>query len=319
MTKYAYFALLYGNNEYFLGALLLGFSLMKVKTKADVILLVSNDVPKKQRKILSEYFKVVEIDYISMNINNLSNRNSRFQNIFTKLRAFEFEEYEKIMLIDIDMFVLKNMDHLFELDAPAASSRKENIKHGEKIDPNSIYIDKKQNRVRGSINAGLMLLEPGKEELGKIIREINGKMPYKLKNPEQDYLSYRYREKWTNLDFSYNCQFSMKGIMEKFNYSVHDIHNLHYSWILNPWELVLDDKEKIMFILKKQKRDITYYTLWAHHYRLVRRVINNKYGVDIKELFPKPKPVDPKKYEVGIKPDSIKKRIDDLYNKLSKN
>lgn len=300
--KYAYCALLYGNSEYFLGAMLLGFSLQKVNTKADVVIMVTNDVPEKQRKLLKKYFKVVPVDFIKMDVSNLADKDNRFEHVFTKLRALEFVQYSKVMLIDIDMFVLKNMDHLFELNAPAASSRSIELEHGAKIDPKSIYIDNTK-RVVGSINAGLMLLEPNKKELDRIIKQINSKMTYVLKNPEQDYLSYEYRDRWTNLSFSYNCQFSMRG-MEEHMLAIQDIHNLHYSWILNPWELVLDNKEKVWFILKKQGRDITYYSLWATHYRMLRKMIKESDGVDIKDMFDRGK--------------KITERINELYVKMKK-
>jgi len=300
--KYAFCALLYGNSEYFLGAMILGFTLYKVGTKADVIIMVTYDVPDMQRKLLSRYFKVIPVDFIRMNVSNLVDKNNRFEHVFTKLRALEFTQYSKIILIDIDMFVLKNMDHLFELNAPAASSRSIELKHGDKIDPKSIYLDSSK-RVMGSINAGLLLLKPNKKELEKIIKQINSKMSYVLKNPEQDYLSYEYRDSWTNISFSYNCQFSMRG-MEKHMLAIQDIHNLHYSWILNPWELVLDNKEKVWFILKKQGRDITYYSLWATHYRILRKIIKDTEGQDIKNVF--------------IRGKKITERINELYAKIKR-
>ena len=38
---------------------------------------------------------------------------------FMKLRALELTEYEKILLLDTDTHVSKNVDHWFELSAPA--------------------------------------------------------------------------------------------------------------------------------------------------------------------------------------------------------
>ncbi|MCP5916172.1 glycosyltransferase family 8 protein, partial [Klebsiella pneumoniae] len=38
----------------------------------------------------------------------------RFQNVWTKLRAFELYEYERVVMIDSDMLMCHNMDELFD-------------------------------------------------------------------------------------------------------------------------------------------------------------------------------------------------------------
>ena len=46
---------------------------------------------------------------------------SRFADVFTKLRAFELVEYSEILLLDSDLLVTQNIDHLFALrSTPAA-------------------------------------------------------------------------------------------------------------------------------------------------------------------------------------------------------
>lgn len=45
----------------------------------------------------------------------------RFDHVFTKLRLFEAcTDYDKVLCMDIDTLVVDDMDHLFDLPAPAA-------------------------------------------------------------------------------------------------------------------------------------------------------------------------------------------------------
>ena len=301
MSKYCYTAILYGDNEYFLGALMLGFTLSKIKSPFDKILMVTPDTPYNQRNILEQYFIIKEVPYIYINDANFADQNTRFREVFTKFNLFKLTQYDKIIILDLDMFVLHNMDHLFELPAPAAKYKSRNIKlkYGQKIPNNLITV--KNKRVYNGINAGLMLLKPSEEEFNNIINELQNELPYKLKAPEENYLSYRYRKKWTHIDARYNCQFTIKEEMYPTNYTVHDIYNLHYSWVLNPWELVGENKDKVLDILTNTGRDITYYTLWVNHYRILERIFENQ-NIILRDAY---------KYS-----NNLTERINQLFNKF---
>ena len=45
--------------------------------------------------------------------------NARYEEVWSKLRVFGFEDYERVILIDSDMLFLQTMDHLFDLELPA--------------------------------------------------------------------------------------------------------------------------------------------------------------------------------------------------------
>jgi hypothetical protein len=94
-------------------------------------------------------------------------------------------------MIDIDMLVIQNMDHLFELNAPAALKRGPKIyKNGEKVDdlafefnlsPNSIrkwLKDKGVTSIRGGSKVGsseilqISKLQREKQQLLEIIGEL---------------------------------------------------------------------------------------------------------------------------------------------------
>jgi alpha-N-acetylglucosamine transferase len=284
-SKYAYVTTLYGSNEYFLGTLMLGYSLSKINSNYDKVVLVTSDVNNNIRDILKNYFIVIDIEYIKVNTINFVEKGGRFEEVFTKLQALALDQYDKIILLDSDMYILKNMDHLFELPAPAGLFRsldmKEKPKLGGKI--NSQYIKIKNNKVHGIVNAGLLLLEPSKDELKDILDAVNSPLNYKLLNPEQEYLSFRYKDKWHYIGKEYNYQFS-DTVNTKNKLSIHDIYNLHYSWVLKPWDLLFEHKKKILRILKKQRRVLTFYYLWVYEYNIVNKIYKQK-NIDIKASF----------------------------------
>lgn len=300
--KYSYVSLLYGDNQYFLGAMMLGFSLSKIYSMYDKVLMVTPDVPMKQRVILAKYFIIIEVEYIDINPINFLIQNTRFSRIFTKLRLFELTTYDKVLFLDIDMFVIKNMDHLFNLTAPAGMLNGEYpLKTGDLISADNIKII--NGRVKRNINAGTLLIKPNKKEFELMMYELTTVLPYKLKSPEQEYLSYRYRNNWTYLEPKYNCQIGISEYKTANSYTIHDIYNLHYSWILNPWELVLENKKKVWTIIKKQKRDETYYHLWVMHFEILYRLLQ-KDNIDLLKLF---------KYD-----NTNTEKINSFFNKLSR-
>lgn len=270
MDKYAYVTVLYGNNIYLTGALVLGFTLMKTKTKHDRVILVTSDVSMEYRNILSiVYNRVVEIDYVDVSSEIFSDENTRFRDVFTKLRSFQLIEYDKIILLDLDMIIVKNIDHLFQLKTPAACLKHYYVPYGHLIPPKMIC---QNNKLVGSINAGLMLLKPDLEEWNNIqtdIKKSNQINQYRY--PEQDYLSLRYCCCWTSITFNYNFQFGLTKRVKKCHYKANDIYVIHYSSSYKPWNRLLidysisDDEKKFTKQHKKYDR------LWHNTYRFIKK------------------------------------------------
>lgn len=269
-SKYAYIMLLMGNSPYFLGALITGYSLKQVKTKYDIVLMVTPEVPLKQKEILSSIFdRVVEIEHVKINPKIIKNYEiTRFQDVFTKLQCLLFVEYEKIIMMDIDMLVVKNMDALFDLNPPSACSTSKHIAHGEPL--------------TGRINAGVMLLSPNKHEYDEIIKDINRSNQNKqYKNPEQDYLSERYAGRWTSISFLYNFQFGKSWMTDKYNYN--DAYNIHYSHHIKPWHL-LENYEGTIAKLKAINTIIHLYTQWLDVYNGVCQSFK-KNNIDLSKYY----------------------------------
>mmetsp|Transcript_45716 Transcript_45716/g.97999 ORF Transcript_45716/g.97999 Transcript_45716/m.97999 type:complete len:636 (+) Transcript_45716:576-2483(+) len=139
----------------------------------------------------------------------------RFANVFTKLHVFGLTDYSKVVMMDSDILVRRNIDDLFDLEAPAAMARGAlaGYKHGEPIDGRSFFSDANAGvwawGQGTGINAGVMLFEPSEETLAQCLREVGDeKHPEHLRGngPEQDYLSRYFADRWTHIDVGYNFQ-----------------------------------------------------------------------------------------------------------------
>ena len=145
VKKYAYTVLL-TKVEYFPGALVLAESLCSLGTEADLIIMVSSNIPESIRMILRRFYsKIIQIKRVP-DINEKYN----------KLQALTLLEYNKVIVIDIDTIVLKYPDYLFTLDTPA------------------VYIPKVYGD-EGIVYSGLYVLTPNMSIYNKIMDVITNK------------------------------------------------------------------------------------------------------------------------------------------------
>lgn len=111
--RYTYVTLL-GTDDYLVGTLCLWKSLRNVKSKYPLLVLCSQNISINVLKVLNQMeiqYKVLE-EHIITNHKN-EGRFARWSFTFDKLQIFNLVEYEKIVFLDSDMFVVKNIDSLF--------------------------------------------------------------------------------------------------------------------------------------------------------------------------------------------------------------
>jgi len=269
MSQYAYVTVLYGNNIYLVGALVLGYTLMKTNTSYDRAILVTPDVSQQYRDLLTMvYTHIIPIEYVKVSSNIFSEQNTRFRDVFTKLECLSLIQYEKIILLDLDMIIARNIDHLFKLRAPAACIKKYYVPYGKIIPKSMICHD---NKLVGSINAGLMLLEPDIEEWENIKSDIaQDQQIHQYKYPEQDYLSLRYCGRWTSITFNYNFQFGLTHRVKKCHYKIDDVYVIHYSSSYKPWNNLIVGYEESKDEIEFKKQHHRYYRLWHNAYEIIK-------------------------------------------------
>ena len=121
-TSYAIVTCIFNGNSYVGGANALAWSAKQTQTQADLICLVTKDVPQQE---LKHFDKIIVVNPIY--VSQIPECSSKFRSLYgimsgqicTKFQALCLTEYVKILLLDADMLFLKNCDDLFELSTPA--------------------------------------------------------------------------------------------------------------------------------------------------------------------------------------------------------
>ena len=90
-----------------LGALVLGHSIKRSGSKHARVCLYADDVPAACVALLAKIWDCRPVQHIDVAAHKLGNSipGHRFAKVFTKLRALELVEFEKILVMDIDIFV----------------------------------------------------------------------------------------------------------------------------------------------------------------------------------------------------------------------
>lgn len=132
--KVAYVMLMMCNDGYLPGVLVTAYSLMKTQTPADIVIMVTPDVSQEAQQQIIELNtqpntqpnKVIihNVPYIKFTSKPLKSARVRelypwIASAYTKWNVLTLP-YDKVILLDADMLIVKNIDHLFDMQTPAA-------------------------------------------------------------------------------------------------------------------------------------------------------------------------------------------------------
>ena len=165
----------------------------------------------------------------------------RFKHNWTKLRLFEQEGFSRLVYLDADMCVLKNMDELFELVleedgiamSPACTCNPEKKDlYPEHWKPENCFFYQPKETFYG--NAGLLVLEPKKYLLKNMLSSLEAIDVSKYLFVDQDFLNTYFCGKITVLSYVYNtlktCLLRHKDVCR-----LEDVKAIHYI-LDKPWE-----------------------------------------------------------------------------------
>ncbi|KAI3869963.1 hypothetical protein MKX03_006425 [Papaver bracteatum] len=108
----AYVTLLHSSEAYVCGAIALAQSIIQTNSTKDLVILVDNSVSEKSlRGLRKAGWKIKIIGRIR---SPLAKKNAYNKWNYSKLRLWQLTEYDKVMFIDSDLVVLKNIDEFFE-------------------------------------------------------------------------------------------------------------------------------------------------------------------------------------------------------------
>jgi len=140
-------------------AMALGFSLRVTSTSHPLLCLVTQEVgPADRASLWALYDLVVDIPLVA------DTGQSWRGDMFTKIRAFEFDMYSIIVVLDADMLVLRNVDELFDC---------------ARVDPTLICASADmglwQTTLNGpTVNTGVMVLTPNVTLADELRRGTDG-------------------------------------------------------------------------------------------------------------------------------------------------
>lgn len=251
MPKFAYVSILYGDNVgYCLGALVTGYSILRSGSQHDRVMMHTPDVPTAHLDLLSRVWNVqIPVEYVRCDPALIMNyETSRFKEVFTKLRCLSLQQYDKILLVDTDMLIMKNMDELFLLEAPAAFTRTKEFPKGSLVPASEFRPLPGADPVRygTGINAGLVLLRPDTATWERVHADVSGAKPRRVAypDPEQMYLTAMYVGEWHYIPREYNYQYGLatKAVWQSvYNKAPSQVYNIHYSSTRKPWKLLGPD------------------------------------------------------------------------------
>ena len=126
-TENAYVFVMFKGDRYLPGMLVMAHSIIRTNTKYDIVCIVTDDVPESaidQMELLG--IKIHIVEYLRYKVKPSLTKKQQFRYdswsdiSLTKYHCLNLTQYKKIFYIDCDMVVIKNIDHVFDINAPAA-------------------------------------------------------------------------------------------------------------------------------------------------------------------------------------------------------
>ncbi|GAV86722.1 Glyco_transf_8 domain-containing protein [Cephalotus follicularis] len=131
----AYVTVLHSSESYVCGAITLAQSLLQTGTKRDLVLLLDDSISVPKREALGK--AGWKLRFIKRIRNPRSEKNSYNEYNYSKFRLWQLTDYDKLIFVDADIIVLRNLDLLFHFPQMSATG-------------NDVWI----------FNSGIMVIEP---------------------------------------------------------------------------------------------------------------------------------------------------------------
>lgn len=208
------------------------------------------------------------IEYIRPASGGAYDDDPRFRDCWSKLAAFALTEYARVVLLDSDMLVVRNMDELMglELDDPRVAAAGRGTKvfaagHACVCNPlgkghyprswvrencafTRMHAAPAKAQVSGgscalsplgNLNSGLLVLNPSLEVFAQIVGYMEahaGRMMF----PDQDVLTELFRGRWVALPYVYNALRTLPGEgAHPVIWRGDRVKNVHYILEPKPW------------------------------------------------------------------------------------
>lgn len=225
--KFAYFTLI--SKEWFQGGVALVKSLRKVSKYPIEVLMLDDISEENANQLRSLGAKCTYVDKIGCKISRPQKWHiipEFYQNCFAKLHIWN-NDYQKVIYLDADMIVLKNIDHLFYLEADFAAVR------GTATIIDTVMKTSHSFITDESFNSGLLVITPDPFVFEDLT--IKKDIIHTEEGLDQGFLNEYFKSKWYRLPQIYNATRRLSLVLPDYwNEIFNDICVLHYT-LEKPW------------------------------------------------------------------------------------
>ncbi|CAF2049530.1 BnaA09g41310D [Brassica napus] len=220
--KMAYVTFLAGNLDYWMGVVGLAKGLRKVNSAYPLVVAILPDVPEEHRQILVAQGCIVqEIEPVIPPENQAGYAMAYYVINYSKLRIWEFVEYEKMIYLDGDIQVFDNIDHLFDSPSGYLYAVRDCFCEGSwsKTPQYEIgYCQQSPEKVTWPVeiygppppmyfNAGMLVFEPNLLTYKDMLQVVKVTAPTSF--AEQDFLNMYFKDIYKPIPTTYNLVLAM--------------------------------------------------------------------------------------------------------------
>ncbi|KAF2087469.1 glycosyltransferase family 8 protein [Saccharata proteae CBS 121410] len=256
------------NTAYLPGLLALDYSLKRAKSAYPLVALYTDAFPPDGHRALDvRGIPKKHIPYLLPNTPKDYSNDPRFYDCWSKLTPFSLVEYDRVVQLDSDMLVLRNMDELMELELDPPSMQGDggrvfaashacvcnplNKPHYPKdwIPSNCAFTsqhsspDPAQTQGApptaglGMPNGGLQVVNPSAGVYGRILRALQSETTASYEFADQSLLSDLFGGRWVALPYTYNALKTLrwKGVHSDI-WRDDEVKNMHYLLAPKPWD-----------------------------------------------------------------------------------
>lgn len=261
------------NTKYLSGLLTLEYSLKKHGSKYPLIALYTESFPSEGHEALRKRgIAAKEIPYLLPSMPKEYTNDPRFYDCWSKLAPFSLTEYSRVVQLDSDMLVLRNMDELMELelDLPEMNGEGNRVyaaSHACACNPlkkphypkdwvpeNCAFTTQHNipNEAQtegppatagiGCPNGGLVVCNPGQGTYDKILQTLkDDTLTSSYEFADQSLLGERFYGRWVGLPYVYNALKTLrwKGVHHQI-WRDEEVKNIHYILSPKPWEETIE-------------------------------------------------------------------------------
>jgi len=287
------------NTKYLSGLLTLEYSLQKAGSKYPLVALYTDTFPSEGLAALKlRSIQAKQIPYLLPSVPKEYANDPRFYDCWSKLTPFSLTEYDRVVQLDSDMLVLKNMDELMELELDPPSMKAEGNRvyaasHACACNPlkkphypkhwvpeNCAFTtqhgtpDEAQhtgpNPTAGiaSPNGGLVVCNPSTDTYEKILQTMkDGDLTSSYDFADQSLLGDRFYGRWVGLPYVYNALKTMRweGAHDAI-WRDSEVKNVHYILSPKPWDETVEETQD-----ESHK--------WWHHMNTERLEVEKSRGI----------------------------------------